>query len=230
MHPKKDFFCNVGFMEQYITQVIEALHPFGDVLEVGFGPSSKVIQKYLPRTHTIITLDPAVDGWGEKHPSVKVIHDEWEGALPSLGVFDAIFFGIDPHENPLFQKLPKFRYTDSELESFCESAKSADPIQLSRFLAELEQNGQITEEQFRKMVHKYGLKKGGLPPAIRSDQLAQFCKRCISFHTRKGSRISCFLKDFISPSLNREFFVEIVTNPALDYKEDGRVIVIERLV
>lgn len=217
-------------MERYLTKLMEAFRPFGDVLEVGFGPASKIIQKYQPRSHTILTLDSEATEWATKHGSVKIVPDVWQGVLPSLGVFDAIFFGIDPHGNALFQDMPRVRYSDLELDGFCKAAESADKTYVSRFLAELEQNGQITEEQREKMIERYKLKRLKAPEAMRSKEMLQFFKRCFLSHMRKGSRFSCLLKDDISPAEDLEFFNEVVLNPALDYKEEGRVVVIEKLI
>lgn len=46
----------------YMEACIDALKPIGDVLEVGFGLgySSTRIQKYHPKSHTIIECDPTV--------------------------------------------------------------------------------------------------------------------------------------------------------------------------
>lgn len=210
------------FMERYLSALIEALHPFGDVLEVGFGPSSFLIQKYHLESHTIISSDPAAADWAKNRPGVKVIDDIWQGALPSLGVFDTIYFGLDPIENQL---LIRFQYTDTELNDFCKGVE--DKKLLSRFLAELEQNGQITSEQREKLIRKYKLEHAKPPQAKRSNQMFLFLKQCLSMHMRKGSRFSCFLKsEFDDP----QFFNEIIVDPKLDYREEGRIIVIEKLV
>lgn len=206
---------------RYQEALIEALHPFGDVLEVGFGRSSSLIQKYHPRSHTIISADPKALEWSREFSSVKVIPDIWQGALSNLGVFDTIYFGIDPAEN---QFLLRFKYTDHDLESFCQQVVDKTP--LSRFLSELEQNEQITSEQKEKMIRKYHLEEAKAPPFKRSDQMLQFLKMCLATHMRKGSRFACYLK---SPLNDPQFFNEIVVDPAVDYREDGRIITIEKL-
>lgn len=86
----------------YMVALIDALQPFGDVLEVGFGLgySASQIQKYNPRSHTIIECDPTVlieaHRWAAEHPSVAIVASTWQAALPKLGVFDAIFFDDFP--------------------------------------------------------------------------------------------------------------------------------------
>jgi hypothetical protein len=215
------------FMEQYIVDLVKALHPFGDVLEVGFTSATKEIEKYRPQSQTII--DPHLDEalkWAEKHPSAKVIGDIWPSALPQLGVFDTIYFGIDPHEHPLFPNITKIRYQDSDLELFCEGIGSGNKKELARFLAELEQNGQISPEQKEKMAHKHHLSKEKPPVMQRSDQMLLFLKQCLASHMRKGSRFSCLLNSNID---DPRFYNEIVVDPQLDCSGDGRIIVIEKL-
>lgn len=209
-------------MERYLELLVETLHPFGNVLEVGFGKSSTLIQKYHPQTHTVISSDPAAAEWAKKHLTAKIIPDIWQSALPALGVFDTIFFGIDPLEN---QFLIRFKYTDSELDIFCHGV--VDKKALSRFLAELEQNEQITTEQKEKMIAKYKLEHAKPPLPKRSNQMFLFLKQCIATHMRKGSRFSCYLK---TPLNDPQFFNEIVVDPNLDFREDGRIIVIEKLI
>jgi hypothetical protein len=215
------------FMEKYITALMEALHPFGDVLEVGFGAASKEIEKYQPQSHTIIVPDgQEALQWAKNHPSVRVIEDVWQSALPQLGVFDAIFFGVDPQASPLFERMAQIRYTDHNLALFCQEVAGADKKHISRFLAELEQNGQISAEQREAVVKKYHLTHEKPPAAKRSNEMLLFLKACLSSHMRKGSRYSCFLKSELDDS---QFFNEIVVDPTLDYRENGRIIVIEKL-
>lgn len=89
----------------YMQACIDALLPFGDVLEIGFGCgySATHIQKYSPKSHTIIEYHPVVAKrareWAKQFPSVTIIEDTWQNALPGLGVFDAIFFDDYPLES-----------------------------------------------------------------------------------------------------------------------------------
>ncbi|CAG8690832.1 4996_t:CDS:2, partial [Cetraspora pellucida] len=70
-----------------------------DILNVGFGLGlvDTAIQKYKPRTHTIIEAHPDVykhmldKGW-DKKPGVKVIFGRWQDSLDQLEVYDGIFF------------------------------------------------------------------------------------------------------------------------------------------
>ncbi len=89
----------------YMQACIDALKPSGAVLEIGFGCgySSTQIQKYQPKSHTIIEFHPVVvekaRHWAKQHPGVTIIEDTWQNALSTLGVFDAIFFDDYPLES-----------------------------------------------------------------------------------------------------------------------------------
>ncbi len=86
----------------YMEACIDALRPFGDVLEVGFGLgySADRIQTYRPKSHTIIEYHPVVAArareWAKKYPNVAIIEDAWQNALPKMGIFDCIFFDDYP--------------------------------------------------------------------------------------------------------------------------------------
>lgn len=86
----------------YMHACIDALKPFGDVLEIGFGLgfSSERIQSYRPKSHTIIEYHPVVAArareWAKRYPHVIIVEDTWQHALPKLGVFDCIFFDDYP--------------------------------------------------------------------------------------------------------------------------------------
>jgi hypothetical protein len=86
----------------YMRACIEALKPFGDVLEVGFGLgySAENIQGFHPKSHTIIEYHPVVAArareWAKRYPNVRIVEDTWQNALPKLGLFDCIFFDDYP--------------------------------------------------------------------------------------------------------------------------------------
>jgi len=86
----------------YMEACIDALEPFGDVLEVGFGCgySATFIQKYKPKSHTIIEYHPVVveraKAWAAKYPNVTIIQGTWQEEIHKLGVFDTIFFDDYP--------------------------------------------------------------------------------------------------------------------------------------
>ncbi|CAG8493447.1 9908_t:CDS:10 [Ambispora leptoticha] len=70
-----------------------------DILNIGFGLGliDTEIQKYKPRTHTIIEAHPDVykhmiaEGWHLK-PDVKIIFGRWQDVLDQLETYDGIFF------------------------------------------------------------------------------------------------------------------------------------------
>jgi protein-L-isoaspartate O-methyltransferase len=89
----------------YMQACIDALKPFGNVLEVGFGCgySATHIQTYRPKSHTIIEYHPVVAAkarqWAKEYSHVTIIEDTWQHALDQLGVFDCIFFDDYPIES-----------------------------------------------------------------------------------------------------------------------------------
>jgi hypothetical protein len=86
----------------YMQACIDAMHPFGDVLEIGFGLgySAERIQSYYPKSHTIIEYHPDVAArareWAKHYPNVVIIEEIWQNVLPRLEVFDCIFFDDYP--------------------------------------------------------------------------------------------------------------------------------------
>lgn len=106
----------------YMQACINALEPFGDVLEVGFGCgySATHIQTYHPKSHTIIEYHPAVAkrarAWAKDYPNVTIIESTWQNALEALGVFDCIFFDDYPLESEEeMQKMQEISDTSSSL-------------------------------------------------------------------------------------------------------------------
>lgn len=183
---------------------IEALRPFGDVLELGF--TSKIagaIQKFHPKSHTIVETDLAIvekaEKWAKKFPQVK-IQKKISGTFDT--VFCHAFFGGS--DIPMLKKgkdllhkieeeipnLTKMRYTDSELEAFCKAASRTSKGDVSRFLMELEENGQIKPDQRKKIAAKYRLPA---PPERkeRVSLLLPTLKECIERHMKKGGKICC---------------------------------------
>lgn len=89
----------------YMEACIDALQPFGDVLEIGFGCgySASHIQTYFPKSHTIVEFHPEViqkaKRWASHYTNIHIVEDTWQKALSQLGVFDAIFFDDYPLES-----------------------------------------------------------------------------------------------------------------------------------
>jgi len=230
----------------YINALMKALQPKGNVLEVGFGYTAELVQSYHPSSHTIIESDEkaAIDAniWAEKQKNVTIIEDSWEKALPELDIFDAIFFSGNKYDEKEIEqiesksqslqtkhevllsvekKYPQIKtmsYSDQDLEEFC--AKMGKKKELTRFLQELMNHGQISEEQYETMFQKYDLEKQETAFDFQKlpDPSFLFFQECEK-HMQKGSRFSCFLNDPTSKYENPEFFEHVITNPNLDYKE-----------
>ena len=238
----------------YRKALIDELRPFGDVLQVGYGSGycAELIQQFHPVTHVIVEANPSVleeaRKWAKGRSNVKLLEEFWENILPSLGIFDAIFFdecflGSEKRKikkgseilekgdevlreiEALLPQITKMRYPDLELDAFCKTASVGSKAHLFRFLHELEENGQITSDQREKMVHKYKLKgeKGEKSRVVQSFKTFAFLEDCIENHMRKGSRFTCYFSQPVSKFEDPLFFEKIVTNPNLEYTE--RVVV-----
>ena len=98
----------------YMEACIDKLQPKGDVLEIGFGMgySATQIQKYKPKSHTIIEMDPVVikrlEEWAKDYDNIIIVEGTWQEKINGLGKFDEIFFDDFPlkvPENTLEKKL-----------------------------------------------------------------------------------------------------------------------------
>lgn len=241
--------------KSYLDILIDELNPSGKVLEVGFalGYSATRIQSYQPKHHTIIESNPEIAAnaakWAKNNPTISVIQDRWEHALPKLGIFDAIFFNDFEPEieaerayqremgNLVVQKgkeliatvkeqLPQLmstRYSDSDLEEFFSQIGQFHPPEMANFACELRKNEQISAQQYEKLIHKYRLEKKEAPGVKmiekRADNMLAFLQACLKNHMGKGGRFSCFASNPISKYENPEFFESIITNPNVDYHE-----------
>tara|TARA_B110000211_G_C13982041_1_gene509868 strand:- start:78 stop:761 length:684 start_codon:yes stop_codon:yes gene_type:complete len=88
--------------QSYMQKSIDLLNPSGNVLEIGFGLgySATQIQKYNPKSYTVIEINPSViekaKKWAEKYNNVTIIEGSWQKELYKLGKFDEIFFDDFP--------------------------------------------------------------------------------------------------------------------------------------
>jgi hypothetical protein len=104
----------------YMQACIDALKPFGDVLEIGFGLaySAEHIQTYRPKSHTIIEYHPDVAArarqWAKRYPNVTIVEGTWQSELPKLGMFDCIFFDDYPLQSE--QQMQKMEQESSQSE------------------------------------------------------------------------------------------------------------------
>ena len=101
----------------YMEACIDKLKPKGDVLEIGFGIgySATQIQKYKPKSYTIIECDPVVikkcKKWAEDYDNVTIIESTWQEAFKnkSYGIYDEVFFDDHPIEYNNNQKQGSLR-------------------------------------------------------------------------------------------------------------------------
>ena len=90
----------------YMEACIDKLQPKGDVLEIGFGMgySATQIQKYKPKSHTIIEMDPIVikrlKEWSKDYDNIVIVEGTWQEKVQGLGTFDEIFFDDFPLKKP----------------------------------------------------------------------------------------------------------------------------------
>jgi hypothetical protein len=98
--------------KSYMHECIDMLMPKGHVLEIGFGMgySATQIQKYNPKSYTIVECDPVVidkcKRWANNYSNVTIIESRWQEVIctKNLGIYDEIFFddfpnNLNPHCN-----------------------------------------------------------------------------------------------------------------------------------
>ena len=116
----------------YMEACIDKLQPKGDVLEIGFGMgySATQIQKYKPKSHTIIEMDSMVvrrlKEWAKDYDNIIIVEGTWQKEIHKLEKFDEIFFDDFPLKEPknnlelklLVERFPMFldicRYSHSK--------------------------------------------------------------------------------------------------------------------
>lgn len=240
---------NMSWEKSYIQALIEALKPSGNVLQVGYGQghAATFIADCKPKTHTIIESDPVKAKKAKELSHISVIEGQWQQILPKLGVFDAIFFDDCPNTNTAdmtesrerangalrqgrelmemieqqFPHLSQIHYTDEDLEEFYQGMGQQSPKEMSRFLAELKLKGQVSEEQYERMLKKYPLTREVVKIEAKSyDPVFSFLQACLKNHMQKKSRFSCFSITPLSKYENPQFFEHVITNPYLEYREN----------
>ena len=92
--------------QPYMEACIDKLQPKGDVLEIGFGMgySATQIQKYKPKSHTIIEMDSIVikrlKKWAKDYDNIIIVEGTWQEKIKELDKFDEIFFDDFPLKEP----------------------------------------------------------------------------------------------------------------------------------
>jgi hypothetical protein len=68
------------------------------------GYSATQIQKYKPKSHTIIEMDSMVikrlKEWSKDYDNIIIIEGTWQSQMKNLGTFDEIFFDDFPLKEP----------------------------------------------------------------------------------------------------------------------------------
>lgn len=216
--------------------------------------AANLIQSHHPTVHTIIEPDPDLfkeaKKWSKDYHNVHIIFNTWEKALEKLSSYDAIFFDAAPlpveaERHPSledavvalesgkkllsdiekdFPKLTKITYSDQDLEELISQTDPSHYPNLVHFLEELHHNGQITKEQFDRLIESKNLPKRKETTAIGKidevqDSAFFFFQKCVDRHMKKGSRFTCFSTDPTSKYENPIFFEKVITNPNLDFQE-----------
>lgn len=128
----------------YMQACIDALRPFGHVLEIGFGLgySAEAIQRYKPLSHTIIECDEGVAqrarAFAAEHAGVVIVESTWQHALDQLGLFDCIFFDDYPLESE--QQMQQQKKESSDAETLLQTGRAllADVEKQVPFLFEIQ--------------------------------------------------------------------------------------------
>lgn len=141
----------------YMEACIDQLKPKGDVLEIGFGCgySATRIQKYKPKSHTIIECHPVVierlKEWSKQYKNINIVEGMWQEKLKTLGIFDEIFFDDFPTEKPMnmFEKKVQherfYMFVD-----ICHDWHMRDGSKLSAFMASGE--SKYNDRRFRDTI------------------------------------------------------------------------------
>jgi hypothetical protein len=202
-------------------------------LEVGLNHLSPCMASYHPINH--INIDP-------KTPS------KWADSLSRLGVFDTVLCSdfsleadpisrcsakasLENGKNLLlkieetFKELSTIKYSDHDLDLFCNSMSLSQPQELVEFLDQLCQKEQISENQKSMMIKKYHLKSEQKCSSSHTllhrepDLLLPLVEECLSHHMHKGSRFIGLSGDPTSKFESTPFFERIITNPNFGYEE-----------
>lgn len=96
----------MAWEKPYMEACIDKLQPKGDVLEIGFGMgySATQIQKYNPKSYTIVECDPTViktcEEWAKDYNNVTIIESKWQDVIctDKIGKYNEVFFDDFPND------------------------------------------------------------------------------------------------------------------------------------
>lgn len=189
----------------YMEACIDALEPYGDVLEIGFGLgySATRIQKHHPRSHTIIECDTLViekaKKWAQNYTNVKIVCGYWQEQLESLSLFDIIFF--DDYTPFTAEEVKKIEEGIGQLQKINIEIGSLHR-QLEKKLEEcLKKKPNIINFSTREETHleekndreNQLTKIDTLSIEKESDRLINFFTACLDHHMRDGARMSSYI-------------------------------------
>jgi SAM-dependent methyltransferase len=195
----------------YMEACIDALKPTGDVLEIGFGLgySAQHIQKYKPKSHTIIECDPLVlekaHEFAKKHPNVKIISAMWQDILDQLDQYDAIFFDdYSPFSEADVKEMQQ------ESQNYKKMAKEAQTLKesLQKTLKQFE-DVKFSDAEILDFV-KNILKK----PNISAEKVAEFLNNMVSLHHITEKQKNSAMKELIKEAKKQG---ETPDNPTLSW-------------
>lgn len=197
-------------------------------------------------------LSEEIKAWSAAHTNSTVITETWEHALPKLGNFDFILFSDDSEtstqdtlhqfdkdemvhiadkSNKMIEQLAekmaqvKVKFTDEQVEDFYQNVGKSYLKELPKFFENLVKNGNLTEEQHKKIIKKY---LSGIPSTNEDSQQTQTIKdpllncldKCLKDHMQKGSRFVSFTAKAVSKYEDAQFFEKIITNSSCNYQEE----------
>jgi hypothetical protein len=147
----------MAWEKSYMEKCIDYLKPKGDVLEIGFGMgySATQIQKYTPKSHTIIECDFEVikkcKEWAKNYNNVNIIEAKWQEVIctDKLKKYNEIFFDDFPNDMEEISELQLFQ-SNQRIHLFIEFMKQYHMNPGSKISAYLCKNKTMFEDSLWK--------------------------------------------------------------------------------
>ena len=140
-------------LDSYMEACIDLLQPTGNVLEIGFGMgySATQIQKYNPKSYTIVECDPVViercKEWAKDYNNVTIIQAKWQEVIctDALKIYDEVFFDDFPNDINVKSELEQFQI-NSRIHVFLEFLSQYHLKQGSKISAYICKNKSLRED------------------------------------------------------------------------------------
>lgn len=163
--------------------------------------------------------------------------------LSSLGTFDVIFWSDCTEElslmevneilekgnqllNNVKEEMPHLRnikYSDEDLEAFCDFIAKTQPLETVHFLKDLLCSGQVSQVQYDSIVQKYQLPTQETKPLIsfsaKPINIYPLLRQCLEQHLHAGGRMLGFSMNVPSLYENVAFFENVITHPNFAFEE-----------